>query len=252
MRVITITGLTLALALAAAATACGPSEQQRQADEAKKQLEQAQKQIEEAGKQAQAAGKEVARQAQQAGKEIGRDAGQNAQQAVQEASKGLEALAKGLQGLQTGPDGKLVEPVSFHDLQAVFVPLDGWEMGKPTGEKMSVPVSFSQAKVTYRKGDARIEATVMDSGFNQLLIAPFTMFLTTGYEKETENGYEKSVKVAGNPGWEKWESTSKNGELNTFINKRFLVQLHGTDISDIAVLHQLADASNLAKLATMK
>ena len=36
--------------------------------------------------------------------------------------------------------------------------LDGWEMGKPTGSRMSMPVSYSQAEVTYRKGDARIEA----------------------------------------------------------------------------------------------
>jgi hypothetical protein len=242
MRAFTITGLVLALAMATASTACGPSDSQKQADEAKKQIEQAQRQAEEAAK-----------KAQQAGKDVGREAGKDAQQAVAEASKGLEAFAKGLQGLAaTGSDGKPVEPVSFHDLQAVFVPLDGWEMGKPTGEKMSVPVSFSQAKVTYRKGDARIDATVMDSGMNQLLIAPFTMFLTSGYEKETESGYEKSVKVAGNPGWEKWESTNKNGELSTFINKRFLVQFHGTQIGDIAVLHQLADASNMAKLASLK
>jgi len=247
-RGFTIKGLCLVLTLAmplALTAACGPSEAQKQAEEAKKQIEQAQKQAEEAAKKAQEAGKE-------AGKEVGREAGKNAQQAVQEASKGLEALAKGLQGLSVGSDGKPVEPVSFKELQTVFVPLDGWEMGKPTGEKMSIPVSFSQAKVTYRKGDARIEASVIDSGFNQLLIAPFTIFLTSGYEKETENGYEKSVKVAGNPGWEKWENAGKNGELSTFINKRFLVQFQGNSIGDMRVLHQLADASNLGKLASVK
>jgi len=29
------------------------------------------------------------------------------------------------------------------------------------------------------------------------------MFLTAGYEKETERGYEKAVKVGEFPGWEK-------------------------------------------------
>jgi hypothetical protein len=249
MRAFTIKGLGLFLVpVLAMATACGPSEAQKQAEETKKQIEQAQKQAEEAAKKAEQAGREAGQQAGKAGQEAGR----NAQEAMQQASKGLEAFAKGLQGLSAGSDGKPVDPVSFRELQTVFVPLDGWEMGKPTGEKMSVPVSFSQAKVTYRKGDARIEASVMDSGFNQLLIAPFTMFLTSGYEKETENGYEKSVKVAGNPGWEKWESAAKNGELATFINKRFLVQFQGNQIGDMRVLHQLADASNLDKLASMK
>jgi len=231
VRVLKITGLVLALA---AASACGKSE--------------AQKQAEEAAKQAQEASKEASKQAEEAGKEAGKQAGD----AVQQASKGLEAFAKGLQGM-TGADGtKAIEPVSFKELQGVFVPLDGWEMGKPTGEKMSMPVSFSQAKVTYRKGDSSIEVSVMDSGFNQLLVAPFTMFLTAGYEKETETGYEKSVKVVGNPGWEKWNGSGKDGQLAAFINKRFLVQFEGRQIDDNKVLYQLAQSSNLAKLASFK
>ncbi len=230
-KAFTIAGLTLALA---AAAACGKSEAQKQQEEAAKQIEQASKQAEQASKQMEQAGK-------------------HADQAADQAAKGLEAFAKGLQGMAAnGPDGKPVDPVSFHDLQTVFVPLDGWEMGKATGEKMSMPVSYSQAKVTYRKGDASIEASVMDSGFNQLLVAPFTMFLTAGYEKETESGYEKSVKVAGNPGWEKWDTNGKDGQLAAFINKRFLVQFEGRQIDDTKVLYQLAQASNLTKLESLK
>ncbi len=82
-------------------------------------------------------------------------------------------------------------------------------MGKPTGEKMTAPVSYSKASVTYRKGDAHIEATLVDSGFNQLLLLPYTWIQNMGYEKETEHGYEKAVKVAGHPGFEKWDSAGK-------------------------------------------
>jgi hypothetical protein len=31
------------------------------------------------------------------------------------------------------------------------------------------------------------------------------MFLSTGYQQETESGYEKSTTVNGEPGWEKWD-----------------------------------------------
>ena len=81
---------------------------------------------------------------------------------------------------------------------------------------------------------------------------PFSTFLTAGYEKETEDGYEKSVKVAGNPGWEKWNSSSKGGELNAFVNKRFVVQIEGRHLDDTKVLYQLADAMQLGKLASLK
>jgi hypothetical protein len=226
MKAVRVTGIAVALA---ASVACGKSESEKQAGQAKQAIEQAAKSTERAGK--------------------------SAGQAANEAAKGLEQFAKGLEsmaGALGGNAGKAIEPVSFRDLQVVFVPLDGWEMGKPTGEKITVPFAYSQAKVRYSKEDARIEATVTDSSFNQLLVAPFTIFLTTGYEKETEIGYEKSVKVAGYPGWEKWDDSSKDGELNAFVNKRFLVQFEGDGLADTKVLYQLAEASNLGKLGGLK
>jgi hypothetical protein len=251
---------SLALALALAATACGKSDQEKQADEAKKQIEQAQQQIQDAAKKAQAAGEEAGRQAGQAAKEAGRVAGAAGVEAAKggavaanEAAKGLEALAKGLQGLAaTGPDGKPVDPINFHELQTAFVPLDGWEMGKPTGSKMTSPVSYSQASVTYRKGDAQIEANIMDSSYSQLLMGRFTPFLATGYEEETEHGYKKSATVVGNPGWETWDSQDKRGEVAAFVNKRFVVSFKGRGIDNNKVLYQLAQSSNLAMLTSLK
>jgi len=250
MRGLTITGFALVVAMC---TACGPSESQRQAEEAKQQIEKAQKQAEEAAKKAQEAAQQATSDATKAANEAGKDAGKNAQEAMAEGGKALEAFAKGLQSMAaTGADGKPIDPVSFKELQTIFVPLDGWEMGKPTGSRMTMPVSYSQAEVTYRKGDARIEATITDSGFNQLLIAPFSMYLTSGFERETESGYEKSVKLAGNPGWEKWDSGARDGELAAFVNKRFIVNFKGRHIDDTKVLYQLAQASNLVKLTSLK
>ena len=36
--------------------------------------------------------------------------------------------------------------------------------------------------------------------------------------------YEKSTKVGGEPGWEKWDSESKRGELKAIVGKRYIVQ----------------------------
>ena len=151
--------------------------------------------------------------------------------------KGFEGLAKGFQELAQSADVKPVDPVSFRDLQTAFGNLKGWEKDKPTGERMTAPVAFSEASVTYRQGDASINAKIIDSGFNQILMAPFAMFLSAGYEKETEDGYEKSVKVGEHPGWEKWNSEGKDGELNAVISKRFLLTLEGNGIESTKVLY---------------
>jgi hypothetical protein len=78
------------------------------------------------------------------------------------------------------------------------------------------------------------------------------MFLTAGYEKETSDGYEKSTKVNGQPGWEKWDSSGKDGELNALVGKRFLVQIDGRGIEDTKLLHELAGKIDMAKLSTLK
>lgn len=232
VKVVRIAGVALVLAAVVAAGACGKSEAEKQAEETRAALEKAAKDVEAAGK--------------------------SSGQAATDAAKGLEQFAKGLEGMAGAlagaktADGKPVEPVSFRELQGIFVPFDGWEMGKPTGEKISVPFAYSQAKVKYRKEGQEIAVSVTDSGFNQLMIAPFALFLTTGYEKETEHGYEKSAKVAGYPGWEEWNGQRKDGEVNAVINKRFIVKFEGDGLDDNKVLHQLAEASNLAKLASLK
>jgi hypothetical protein len=222
--------LTLALTVSlASAVACGKSAEQKQAEEAAKAIEQASKQMEQAGKKLE----------------------QDASKGAEEMAKGLEGLAKGL-GALAGGSTEAVEPVSFRELQTVFPQLAGWEMGKPTGEKMTAPVSYSKASVTYRKGDAHIEATLVDSGFNQLLLLPYTWIQNMGYEKETEHGYEKAVKVAGHPGFEKWDSAGKDGEVNAFVNKRYILQLEGSNLDDTKVLYELATNANLGKLAGLK
>jgi hypothetical protein len=208
-----------------AVSACGKSEEQKRQEEAAKAVEDASRKIAEATKQAEKGSADMA--------------------------KGLEAMAKGLGALSSG-DGKTVEPVSFRELQAVFPEVSGWTKDKPTGERTTAPVAFSSAKVVYRNGDARIEATLVDSGFNQLLLLPYMWIQNSGYEKETERGYEKAVKVAGFPGFEKWNTSGGDGEVNAFVHKRFILQLEGSHISDTKVLHQFAEAVDMAKLGSLK
>jgi len=204
-------------------TACGKSDSEKAADDVRKASEQMQK------------------------------GSGDMQKGAEDMAKGFEAMAKGLAGAAGGdPNVKPVDPVSFKDLQAVMPTLSGWEKQDPTGERMTSPFPFSQASVTFRKGDAEIDQKIMDSGFNQMLFAPFAMFMAAGYEKESQNGYERSVNVGGNPGWERWDKSNRSGELNVVVNKRFLVQVDGHDLDDTKPLHALLDQTDLKKLADLK
>jgi hypothetical protein len=173
------------------------------------------------------------------------------------AAQGLEGFAKAMEGVAGAmagktPDGKPVEPVAFQELQAALPQVGGWERGTPTGERMAAPVPFSEAEADYTMGDANISVKVVDSAFSQMLIAPWAMFLTAGYEREDGEGYEKSVNVNGNPGFERYNRSAKQGELNVVVAKRFLVTVEGENIADTKILHEFATKMDTAKLDSIK
>ena len=212
-----------ALALAVLTAGCGKSEEEQRAEEAARAAE---------------------------------ETAQSAEKAAESAAKGLEEMAKGLEQLASGGaatvDGEKVEPVKFQELIALLPELDGWEQEKPTGERMTSPFPSANAKARYRKGDASIEVEIVDSAFNQLLLAPVAMFLQSGYSTESTSGYEKSVQVHGQPGWEKWDSDAKTGEVNALVNKRFLVSIEGDDIDDAKVLQDVASKMDFGRLGELK
>jgi len=221
--VCTIVSVTLA--------SCGGSPEQRKAEEVKKAADQMEKS---AGSMAKGA--------------------DGLAKGAEGMAKGFEDLAKGLSAMAAGgdPNAKPVEPLSIDNLKSVLPELAGWERGKPTGERMTSPVNYAEAEVRFSKGDSRVTAKVVDSALNQMLVAPFAMFLAVGYEKETERGYEKGVKVGEYPGWEKWDSESKDGELNAIVNKRFIVQVEGQQIENVKILQSVMNSMDLKKLAGLK
>jgi hypothetical protein len=219
--------------------ACGPSPEEKAAAALTEAAEAAAK----AGEQMAKAGEAAANAAQQAAP------------AGEQAAKGMEDFAKAMQGMAAAMGGanggKPGDPVSFRDLQASFPAVSGWTMDKPKGERMTAPVAFSQTEARYTNGNQEIDVKIVDSAFNQILIAPWAMFLTAGYEKETDDGYEKSTNVSGNPGFEKWSSARKEGELNIVVAKRFLVSVEGERLTDVKQLHDFAAKVDFGKLATL-
>ena len=241
MRKHLVFGVTVGLA-AVLSVACGKSPEEKAVEALKEAAVAAQK----VGAAAAQAGAKAA-EAGATGVTAGADAGDK-------AAKGMEDFAKAMQGMASamgGGGGKTADPVSFRDLQTAFPEVSGWSMNKPKGERMTSPVAFSQTETRYKNGDQEIEVKIVDSAFNQILVAPWAMFLTAGYEKETDDGYEKSTTVSGNPGFEKWNSSRKDGELNIVVAKRFLVSVEGDHLSDVKQLHDFAAKVDFAKLAAL-
>jgi hypothetical protein len=187
--------------------------------------------------------KEEAKQAEQAAQQTGA--------AAQDIAKGMEQFGNAMQQLQKGPNGENIQPVDFKALQGIFPTVSGWEREEPKGESMTAPVKFSSAETAYTKDEARIEVKVVDTAMSQLLTLPYQMFLAAGYSKQTSTGYEKATKVAGQPGWEKWDSEAKRAEVGVIVGQRFLVTVEGSN-TDTKTVQDLVGKLDLNKLAGLK
>ena len=218
----------LAVVAVVALSACGKSEQQKQAEQAAEDLKKA---AETMAKAAEAQGTAAAAQG------------------ANDMAKAMQSMASAMSG---GGDGKAVEPVAFQTLQSHLPKVSGWEMDEPEGERMTMPVPFSQVETQYKKGETRIDAKIVDTGFAQLLMAPWSMMMAAGYSRESSSGYEKSTSLSGNPAIEKWDKGSKNGELDVLVGKRFMLSLEGHDLNDIKQLQDFASNFNLSAIAAAK
>ena len=197
------------------------------------------------------------KQAEQAAEDLKKAAESvtEAQQKGGDTAKGMADMAKAMQGMAAaigGGDGKPVDPVSTDALKGTLPQISGWTPGDPRTERMTSPIAFSQVETQYKNGDAEIDVKVVDTGYAQMLIAPWAMFLASGYSRETNEGYEKATSVGGQPGFERWEKDSKRGELNVFVGKRFLVTIEGDDLADTKVLHEIASKMDFGKIAALK
>jgi hypothetical protein len=220
----------LAVVLAISVTACGKSAEQKKAEEAAENLKKA----------AEALGAAASQTGQAA-----------ATQGMNDAAKAMQGLAAAMGGA-TGPDGKPVEPIAFQTLQTHLPKVSGWEMKEPEGERMTSPFPFSQIEARYTKGEARIDAKIVDTGFAQMLVAPWSMMLAAGYSKESSRGYEKATTVSGHPAIEKWTKDTKRGELDVLVGKRFMVTIEGRGVDDIKAVQDFASNFNFGAIAAAK
>jgi X-X-X-Leu-X-X-Gly heptad repeat protein len=204
---------------------CGKAEQ-KQAEEASKKIEQG------------------AQAMQQGADQMARGARQGSDQ----MSQGLQQMAQGFQQMAQGS----AKAVDYELLKALLPNVSGWTRSDTKGEQLTMPVSYSRAETRYQKDDSRIELEITDTALSQMLIAPMSMFLATGYAERSDDGFKRAAKVGGFPAMEEWDNGSKRGEITALVGNRYMVHGTGEDVKDLAPVRQIVEAVDLSKLAALK
>lgn len=124
------------------------------------------------------------------------------------------------------------ELISFKDLIEYLPDTPrGWTAQKPQGETNSLgDYGISQVSQTFKREDnnKEIKVSIFDGAFNSVLSAPFS--LATGFNRESTEGYNKSITIDEFPGREIYNHLNKEGSLYLLVDNRFLVQIEGSNI----------------------
>lgn len=149
----------------------------------------------------------------------------------------------------------LINVVEFQKLLPLLPnPPSGWTADKPEGSTTDAGgFKLTNVHRDYRKGagdDApSTSVSILDSAANPDYVEATTAawdFTTT-----STDGYSKSAKVDGNPGFETFENDGKHGTLWLMIAKRYFVQIE-TKGQDANALQEWVKRIDLKKLAEVK
>lgn len=213
----------LILSLAGLATAC-KSPEQKAAEETAKNLEQASKQMAEATK----------------------NAGANMGDA-------MAAMGAAVSGAANA--GKKVETVDYKELKALLPEsLPGMKRTDASGEKTAaMGMQISNAEGRYRADNgSSITIKITDIGSMTGLAGMATYaWARVEVDREGDSGYEKTSTVGGYRSREKYDNSSKSGEVSVLVGDRFVVEVDGNNV-DMDTIKSAVSKVDLGKLNSMK
>lgn len=186
---------------------------------------------------------------------------------MEEASKKLEAATKdgsanmadamgalgAAMGAATG--GKQVETVDYKVLKDML-PADvgGMKRTEATGEKTSaMGMQISNANGRYAN-DAGASMTIKITDIGSMTgLAGMAAYAwaATEMDRESDTGYEKTSNFNGFKSHEKWDKSSKSGEISVLVGNRFVAEVSGNDL-DMNALKDALSKVDLKKLDGMK
>jgi hypothetical protein len=208
------------LALALAVGGGCKSEEQKQQEQAAQRMQAAANEMGQAAKQ-------LGTQGAAQGMEGAASGMMNAAQAMKNATEAMKKMA--------GGGGTAYQPVDFRELKALLPDeLAGCKRTSATGERAgAMGFNIAQAEGKYESaagGHLRVKLLDIGSSVGPLAMATMGWGLVE-IDRETETGYEKTTKIGGRKGYEKYDKGNKSGEVKVLVGTRFLVEIAGNELA---------------------
>ncbi|HEY8240279.1 MAG TPA: transposase [Kiritimatiellia bacterium] len=172
---------------------------------------------------------------------------------AQEQAPNMEEILKAM-GKMMAPGTNAAALVDFRELKALLpATLEGMKRTNASGEKTgAIGMTVAMAEGTYESEDGgRIDITITDMAGTGGILAMSRGWMATEIDRESDTGYERTSTMGENKAYEKYDTESKNGEIQVMVKDRFFVEIQGSDVPAGSIKAAL-DKVDLEKLATLK
>ncbi|MGB5287978.1 MAG: hypothetical protein WBN42_05775 [Ignavibacteriaceae bacterium] len=153
-------------------------------------------------------------------------------------------------------EGKKYEVVDFRELKALLPESIGdLKRTNAEGEKsgaMGFTISRANADYNNEEYSKSIDIEITDmTGASGLAGFAAWGWAMTEIDKETEAGYEKTIKYKGHKAFEKYNNQDQYGSIEVLVSGRFMVSVNGNNVP-MAVIKSAIDEIDTGKLEAMK
>ena len=175
----------------------------------------------------------------------------------------------GFAGAASAEDPKPAKPaepakapavVDFRKLKELLpAELNGLKRTEHNGEKNAFgAIAISTAKAEYRKNkdqddekEPNISVEIVDYGGIEMAKGLAMAWTMAEIDKESDDGFEKTIKIKGNPGMLTWQKEGKHGNVQVLVGNRFILTVNTNNIPSEQVM-KVVEALPLDKLAALK
>lgn len=153
-------------------------------------------------------------------------------------------------------EGKKYEVVDFRELKALLPESVGdLKRTNAEGEKSGVMgFTISKAEADYNNEDysqsVDIEITDLSGAAGIAGMAAWGWAMAD-IDKETETGYEKTIKYKGHKAFEKYNNQDLYGSIEVLVSGRFMVSVNGSNVP-MATIMSAVDQIDIGKLEAMR
>lgn len=182
---------------------------------------------------------------EQAARQLGDAARQGDMQQAGEAMKNMGAALTG---------SMKVEPVDFRTLKELLPEsIAGLKRTAAEGSRTSVVgIASAKAEATYEDAKGgRIRLEITDVGTLSGVTAMAFAWVNVEIDKEGTSGYERTTTVAGRKAYERYDTSTRTGELDVIVAGRFIVGAKATGV-DMKVFKEAVAKLDLEKLDALK